>query len=77
MPRYRIRRRRNRLRRILPRAIIPRPEEVILRLNEGEVPNRSRGDLEFMEDQGENYSGFGKNQIKQVLKIISYLKTIR
>jgi hypothetical protein len=59
------------------RTIIPRPEEVILRLNEGEVPNRSRGDLEFMENQGENYLGFGKSKLETVLKIISYLKTIR
>ena len=67
--RYRHRRRRR-------RTIRPRQEEVVLRLNEGETPNRSREVLEFMEDQGETYSGFGKSKLGTVLKIISYLKTI-
>jgi hypothetical protein len=53
-----------------------RDEEDTFKLNRGEIPNRSRERLEFMENQGENYSGFGKDKLKTVLKIINYLKTV-
>lgn len=63
-------------RRHRPRPPRVRDEEDTFQLNRGEIPNRSRERLIDMENQGENYAGFGKDKLKMVLKIISYLKTV-